>query len=106
MKEDIRRRAAQGDPQAFGEVCRSSRAALLRLAERIVGNHDVAEDLLQEGLLEAFVNIARLKSSDAVLPWIRGVIKNRCYNHLRRAKNSTLVAFTARSPDHTDREPT
>ena len=99
------RRAAQGEPQAFGDLCQANRTALLRTAEQIVKDKTTAEDLLQEGLLEAYLNVAKLNSPDKILAWIRGVIRNRCYNHLRRAKTIPFPlgrvdqeAATAESP--------
>lgn len=53
-------------------------------AKQIVRDPETAEDLLQEALLECYVNISDLRSSDSILAWIRGTIRNRCFNYLRR----------------------
>ena len=50
MDESLSKRAAQGDPKAFGEYCQRNRQVLLLVAQQIVGP-SVAEDLVQEALL-------------------------------------------------------
>ena len=77
MDDKLARRAAQGDPKAFGDLCQENRIALLRTAKQIVKDPVTAEDLLQEALLESYVNVAKLKAPDMILAWIRGIIRNR-----------------------------
>jgi RNA polymerase sigma factor (sigma-70 family) len=90
MDDDIARRAAGGDTHAFGEICCANRTELIGTAMRIVRDPEAAEDLVQEALLECYVNISDLRDAEAILPWIRGTIRNRCYNHLRGRRT---VAF-------------
>ena len=89
MNENLSTRAAQGDPKAFGDYCQRNRQTLLLAAQQIVGP-SVAEDLLQEALLECYVKISELREPTAILAWIRGTIRNRCYNYLRAHRT---VAF-------------
>ena len=90
MDDNTIRQAAQGDPKAFGDLCQANRNALLHTAEQIVRDPVTAEDLLQEALLESYLNVGKLNSPDKILAWIRGVIRNRCYNHLRRSRTTPL----------------
>ena len=88
MDEELALRAAQGDATAFGDLCQANRAVLLRTAQHLVKDASTAEDLLQEALLECYVNISELREPDRIIAWIRGVIRNRCYNHLRRNRST------------------
>lgn len=103
MDEDLALRATQGDATAFGDLCQTNRAALLRTAQRLVKDPHTAEDLVQEALLECYVNISMLRAPDRILAWIRGVIQNRCYNYLRR-KRTTPFPMTRfdHEPSRTD----
>jgi RNA polymerase sigma-70 factor, ECF subfamily len=88
MDKDLTLRAAQGDAMAFGDLCQANRIALLQTAQQIVRDPTAAEDILQEALLECYVKISELRAPDRILAWIRGVIRNRCYNYLRRKRTT------------------
>ena len=102
MDEDLALRAAHGDATAFGDLCQANRLALLRTAQQLVKDASTAEDLLQEALLECYVNISELRAPERILSWIRAVIRNRCYNYLRRKRTIPFpIARLEREPART-----
>jgi RNA polymerase sigma-70 factor (ECF subfamily) len=54
----------------------ANRAWLVRLCTRLSGNPDVAEDLAQETLIEAWRSADRLHSPDLWQPWLAGIARN------------------------------
>ena len=88
MDKNLALKAAEGAPKAFGDLCQANQVTLLWTAQQIVKDPSTAEDLLQEALLECYINISDLRAPDMILAWIRGVIRNRCYNYLRRKRTT------------------
>lgn len=64
-----------GDKSAFGSLIVRYRSAAVGFARRIVGSED-AEDIAQEALLSAFLNLARLRDPDRFRSWLLGIIAN------------------------------
>lgn len=78
--------AVQGSGEAFGQICQVLRYDLLRLAENLVRDKASAEDLVQESMLECYIKLGSLREPEKLPHWIRGVVRNRSYNHLRRKR--------------------
>ena len=56
----------------------TQRARLVRLCTTITGNRDVAEDLAQETLLEAWRHHSALRNAAAQHAWLTGIARNVC----------------------------
>lgn len=56
----------------------AERTQLVRFCTRRVGDPDVAEDLAQETLIEAWRHAGRLADPDARTPWLLGIARNVC----------------------------
>lgn len=67
-------------------VSPEERAHLVRLCAAITHNRDVAEDLAQETLLEAWrqQHASPLRDQAQRLPWLSGVARNMCLRWLRK----------------------
>ena len=63
---------------------------LYRLAAAIVGPDD-ARDAIQDALVSAWRGFGRLRNTDAVDPWLRAIVINRCRNVLRSRGRSVRV---------------
>lgn len=85
-------RTALGDRAAFEALYNDTSAYLLGVILRIVGDRDLAEDLLQE----VFVNVWRGAGSfDAqrsqALTWMTSIARNRAIDGLRRRRADPVV---------------
>jgi RNA polymerase sigma factor (sigma-70 family) len=56
----------------------AERARIVRLCARITGNMDVAEDLAQETMLEAWRHIHELRDPERRSQWLSGIARNVC----------------------------
>jgi RNA polymerase sigma factor (sigma-70 family) len=81
-----------GDPLA-------ERTWLVRLCTRFTGDVDVAEDLAQETLLEAWQHMHELRAPEARPSWLAGIARNRCLRWARRRRRDIARLI------HVDGEP-
>lgn len=75
------------------------RSRLVGLCARITGNVDIAEDLAQETLLEAWRHLDALRDQERFPQWLSGIARNVClrwmYKHERDAAHITeLPSFS------------
>ncbi len=63
-------------------VLPAERARLVRLCTTITGNGDVAEDLAQETLLEAWRHLHKLRDPERRAQWLSGIARNVCLRFL------------------------
>src|SRR6516164_9095586 len=75
--------ARTGDPEAFGEVCRSLETRLLRQALSLCGNMSLAEDLAQDTLVEAWRSLRRYNGKCQFFTWLCAILLNRYRNSFR-----------------------
>ncbi len=60
------------------------RSRLVGLCAALTGNADMAEDLAQETLLEAWRHIEELRDQEKFLAWLSGIARNVCLRWLRK----------------------
>ncbi|MBV6715757.1 RNA polymerase sigma factor [Paenibacillus chitinolyticus] len=77
-------RARRGDQEAFNELVRRHRAQALGLANRLVEDHSLAEDVVQDALIRAFLHLGTLADAGKFGPWLRRIVRNQALLKLRR----------------------
>jgi RNA polymerase sigma factor (sigma-70 family) len=60
------------------------------VAVGMVANEEVARDLVQEALLQAYLSLERLRDGRRFQSWLYGIVLNVCRSHLRDRKSNTL----------------
>lgn len=88
---DLVGRAATGDQRAFGDLMRAYQDAFYALARRYTGSHEDADDVLQEGFVKVYQNLAGLSRPEAFFPWARRIMVNTALDHLRRRRRASEV---------------
>lgn len=73
------------------------RSRLVRLCAALTGNADVAEDLAQETLLEAWRHIEDLRDQEKFLQWLSGIARNVCLRWLRKQGRQAAHLIETRS---------
>lgn len=76
-------RIRAGDSDAFDAVFRANYAALVGSAERILGRRDVAEEIVQDVMLELWRRRETLAVEDSLRGYLFRATRNRSLNHLR-----------------------
>jgi len=81
--------AAQlGNHDAFAVLVNQYQQNIFRLALRITGNHEDAEDALQEALLKAYCNLKRFQGESLFYTWLVRITMNEALMKLRRSKRN------------------
>jgi RNA polymerase sigma-70 factor (ECF subfamily) len=78
--------AKLGDGAAFGELCRLHRNLMLRVARRITGNVEDAQDAVQDSLLRAFVAIGSFDERAKFRTWLTRITINSCLMLVRKRR--------------------
>ncbi len=79
-------RSRQGDQEAFGCLIERYQGMALRVALRMVMLEDVAQDLVQESLLQAYLSLDELQKEDSFRSWLYGIVLNLSKGYLREEK--------------------
>src|ERR671935_648391 len=80
-------RARQGDSEAFRELVERHSRSVFRLAFRMTGNEQDAEDVVQEAFLRAYKQLGRFESRANFGTWLYRIVAN-CSVDLMRAKQA------------------
>jgi DNA-directed RNA polymerase specialized sigma24 family protein len=70
--------AQAGDSEAYGALIQRFQQMAYATAYTYLGDHHLAEDLVQEAALEAFVHLPQLKESAAFPGWFRQIVFRQC----------------------------
>jgi RNA polymerase sigma-70 factor, ECF subfamily len=78
--------AQQGDKAAFGQLVSRYQPMAQRIAMRMIGNEPLAQELVQDAMLQAYLSVGKLQDLQRFKSWLYGIVLNVCRNHLRRQK--------------------
>ena len=76
-------RSGDGDRQAFTDLIRIHRPRVTRVARRLVGNPEDAEDLAQETFVRAWTGLARLDRPGRFGSWLLSITVHLVRDHQR-----------------------
>jgi RNA polymerase sigma-70 factor (ECF subfamily) len=92
-------RTDAGDRAAvFESLLRRHEQMVLRIAYRMLGNRDDAEDAAQEVFLRLHRHLDRIDLEGAVQSWLYKTVMNVCYDQIRRRRPSQPVDFDVAQP--------
>jgi RNA polymerase sigma-70 factor (ECF subfamily) len=78
--------ACAGDAEIFCQICRLFETRLLRQAFVLCGNAAMAEDLVQETLVEAWKALRRFQGRCQFFTWLCAILHNRYRNTVRQKR--------------------
>lgn len=90
-ESDIIEGCILGNPRMQRMLYEKFSPKMYALCIRYAGNTDDAQDILQDGFVKVFGNIARFKGTGSFEGWIRRIIVNTAIEHFR--KKNTLQAI-------------
>jgi RNA polymerase sigma factor (sigma-70 family) len=71
-------RAGQGDRSAQADLYRYYSKAMYNICIRMTGNPTDAQDMLQDGFMDAFRHLGQIKEFGAFGGWLRRIMINKC----------------------------
>jgi RNA polymerase sigma-70 factor (ECF subfamily) len=106
--EQLVARFQAGDEAAFDALVVRHRAATYRLAHRLTGRHEDADDLAQEAFLRAYRGLHRFRGESKFRTWMARILVNLAIN-ARRARRAAVpleeaagqAAVTGEGPERT-----
>jgi RNA polymerase sigma-70 factor, ECF subfamily len=87
-------RVRGGDREAFEGLVRRHLRPALRLAARLLGDEDAAEDVVQESFMAALDGLDGFDTKRAFGPWFYRIVANRCSNARRTSERRRTGALT------------
>ena len=91
--------ARAGDCEAFGEVCRFYETRLMNQAMTLCQRSELAEDLAQDTLVEAWKSLPRYNGRCQFFTWLCAILLNRYRNTLRQKRPLAFSFFTGHDRD-------
>ena len=92
--EDLIERFQRGDLYAFDLIVKRYKDQLLNFVFRFVGNHEEAEDIVQETFLRVYRKRKAYKRIAKFSTWIYTIAGNLARTELRRRKRKKLFSVT------------
>jgi RNA polymerase sigma factor (sigma-70 family) len=93
-------RCKSGNRQAFNELYNLYAKPMFSISMRILNNKNEAEDVLQEGFLQAFNNIKDFDERVSFGSWLKRIIINRSIDVIRKQKHIFLPIDDADYPEN------
>lgn len=87
-------RAKAGDQEAFGELVRRHRAKVYGYARSYTQEAFLAEDIVQDALIRAFLHLGTLVDSRRFLPWLHRIVRNQAYTRLKKGPQTKEQVFS------------
>jgi RNA polymerase sigma-70 factor, ECF subfamily len=107
-------RVLDGDIEAYAHLVDRHYDRCARIALRIVGNREDAEEALQDAFLRAFRALGDYEERERFSAWLTRIVVNQCRSTLARTRRREAVfldmdplelSFVAAAPDATDSWP-
>ena len=88
-------RAQCGDRQCLGQLAKQARSRLYTYVYRLTQKDDLAQEIVQESLLEMCKVIGKLKKADRFWPWLYGIATNKLRRHYRTEQTQRRAAISS-----------
>jgi RNA polymerase sigma-70 factor (ECF subfamily) len=92
--QDLVAWARRGREEGYRELVRRYQRPVFKLIYRMVREHELAEDLVQETFVKAFSALKSYRPEFKFSSWILRIANNTTINHLKRRHLDTLVLDT------------
>jgi RNA polymerase sigma-70 factor (ECF subfamily) len=76
-----------GNFNNFRKLVEQTSPFAFSLAFRMLGDEDLAKDIVQETMVTIWQKLKNIRSAEAYTTWIRKVVINKCYDSLRRKRH-------------------
>lgn len=86
MERDIVERAQHGDREAFQALAEELINRLYNLAQLMLNDRDLAEDAVQETLVETWRDLPGLRDPDRVQAWVHQILVRAVYRLAKRER--------------------
>jgi RNA polymerase sigma-70 factor (ECF subfamily) len=92
---ELIRRAQHGDKQCLEQLAGEVRERLRTYVYRLTQRDDLAQEIVQETLLEMCKVLGKLKNNDRFWPWLYGIAVNKLRRHYRTEQTQKRLAVSS-----------
>jgi RNA polymerase sigma-70 factor (ECF subfamily) len=96
---DAIRRCQQGDIAGLELLVARYQVPGIRLAYLLTGDHELADDIVQDSFLLAYRGIGRFRLGEPFAPWFYRIVTNTARQQRRYARHRREVSLDAMSPE-------
>ncbi len=82
--------ARSGNKDAFSQLIERYQLMAKRIALGMIAREDIARELVQEAILEAYLSLDHLRDNARFKGWFYGIVLNVCRSYLREQKTDTF----------------
>jgi len=93
VRHELFQKARAGDRAAFDGLQKELEAPIRYFIRRLVGQSQSEDDIVQDAFLALYMNLERLDSGEHLRPFLFRVVRNLCYDELRRKGRFQLVSL-------------
>ncbi|ATF11203.1 RNA polymerase sigma factor [Brevibacillus brevis X23] len=104
--ETLVEQAKAGDQEAFSELVRRHRSKVYGYARSYTQEAFLAEDIVQDALIRAFLHLGTLVDSRRFLPWLHRIVRNQAYTRLAKGPQKRETVFSSLGKQTYEQEPT
>lgn len=97
--DDLLVLASAGDRDAESTLLARHTPELYRVALRVLGTHQDAEDAVQNGLLAAWRNLKRFEGRSQFSTWLTRIVINAALQEMRRNRARVIISLDGESND-------
>ena len=94
-EHELFEKAKANNRTAFDRLQETLDASVRRFVRRLVGISEAEDDVLQDAFLALYMNLEHLESSEHLRSFLFRVVRNRCYDTLRRQGRFQFVPLDA-----------
>lgn len=92
-------RARRGDRKAFGQIVQNYQRRVYSTAFRVVGNHEDADDVVQEAFVRAYRGIGGFDQRADFFTWLYRIVINVSINQLRKRRRKQGAIASSVDPE-------
>lgn len=98
-EQDLITAAQAGRADAMHELLVRHRTTLYRVARRFTKSHEDAEDLVQDAMLRAFVNVSKFRNESRFSTWLIAIVNNAALSMKRKGRNVFFLSIDSGNED-------
>ena len=99
QEQELIRRVIAGDSEAQTRLFATHTAKLYRIALKVLGNKEDAEDAVQDGLCRAYSKLHTFQGRSSLSTWLTQIVINSALMTLRRNKHHLQTSLDGTSDD-------
>jgi RNA polymerase sigma-70 factor, ECF subfamily len=88
IDQNIIEECRKGNLSNFRKLIDISSPGAFSLAFRIIGDEEIARDVVQETMVTVWQKLKDVRSPEGFKTWMYRIVVNKCYDHLRKKKRN------------------